>query len=116
MRKFRLEAGLTQDELARRAGMEQQALSALEKRDSKSSAFLGALAEALGKTPQELLGLPVAVESAAPPQENAAVRLGDLLELIRVFHETDAHGRDLMLASASAAAKRIQARQHATGN
>jgi transcriptional regulator with XRE-family HTH domain len=118
VRKYRLEAGLTQEELAKRAGMEQQALSALENRDSKSSAYLVQLAQALGKTTDELMGQPSPVEVAhttstdvLPPQ------LEDLLEVIRVMHETDQHGREMIMQSTRSAAKRVVRKgRRAAGN
>lgn len=63
VRKLREAAGLTQTQLADAAGMEQQALAAIEKRDSKSSSFLPNLAKALNVSTNELLGVQ---ESGSP--------------------------------------------------
>lgn len=57
VRKLREAARLTQTQLAELAGMDQQALAALEKRDSKSSSFAPALAKALNVSLNQLLGI-----------------------------------------------------------
>lgn len=65
--KLRREAlKITQSALAETVGMSQAALSALERRDSKTSEFLIEIAAALGASPTELLTGEVC---ASPPNE-----------------------------------------------
>ena len=64
VKKQRELLGLSQSELSARTGerVSQGAISALEKRDSKSSEFTAILAEALGVTVDSLLGKPFVVK------------------------------------------------------
>lgn len=55
IKKFREEYGLTQEQLAGAAGVSQGVVSAIERRDSKSSAHTNAFAKALGLTVDDLL-------------------------------------------------------------
>lgn len=70
VKKFREDAQLTQTQLADMAGMDQQALAALEKRDSKSSSFAASLAAALGISIDELMGV---APAANKPNKAGAV-------------------------------------------
>lgn len=65
--KARALRSLSVTELANRAGVDYQALAALEKRDSKSSTFVGVIAEALGLSVDDLLAGRVAISTAPPP-------------------------------------------------
>ncbi len=55
IKKWRKRLNLTQEAVAARANMSQAALSALERRDSKTSEFLSNIAAALGLSIAELL-------------------------------------------------------------
>lgn len=65
--KARALRGMTVADLAARTGVDYQALSALEKRDSKSSTFVGVIAEALGLSADDLLAGKIALNAPAPP-------------------------------------------------
>lgn len=105
VRKFRERAGLTQTQLAERAGMDQQALAALEKRDSKSSQFTPNLALALGVSIDRLLGTPQDELQKKEPDAGNLVRPEEILQLITLFSEATEDGRAHILRMARQAEK-----------
>jgi transcriptional regulator with XRE-family HTH domain len=113
LRKFRQEAELTQEELAKLSGVDQQVISAIEKRDSKSSGHAPALARALGKTVDELLGAP---PQAQPKPLPGQVKVADLVRLIELFGANDADGREAMFLAGETALKRVSRRKRAVGD
>jgi|GEM_PF-2936313 len=97
--------------------MDQPALSALEKRDSKSSSFTSALAAALGKTANELLG----TESKSDgedigPRDQNELKASDISELILCFGRADRRERELILNFARGAGGTSTDRSGATND
>lgn len=103
VKKFREAAGLSQTQLASRAGMDQPALAALEKRDSKSSKFIPALADALGKSVDELLGTDPGDGSARIPANY--VDADEIIQLIAMYRRSTQKGRRQILESARSTPK-----------
>jgi transcriptional regulator with XRE-family HTH domain len=104
VKKFREAAGLTQTQLAERVvGMTQQALGVLEKRDSKSSKFIPALADALGKSVDELLGTDRGDGSTRIPANY--IDAGVIIELIALYGRSTQKGRQQILESARSTPK-----------
>lgn len=97
---------MTQTELAGLAGMDQQALAALEKRDSKSSSFTPALARALGTSVADLLGEAEAPRIAAVPDASALINPDELSELVSLYCAATQYGRSQLLRSARNVEKR----------
>jgi transcriptional regulator with XRE-family HTH domain len=112
VKKFREEAGLTQTQLAELAGMDQQALAALEKRDSKSSSFTPALAKALKKPVEVLLGLPHEGPRAVPQQDEGLIDPDELSELIALYGGATTYGRMQLMRSA----RTVEKRQESSGS
>lgn len=101
VKKFREAAGLTQTQLAELAGMDQQALAALEKRDSRSSSFAPALARALCISIDELMGgSPQQARLQVLRQEVALIRPDELVELIQLYSDATPDGRRQMMIAA----------------
>lgn len=117
VKKFREEAGLTQTQLAELAGMDQQALAALEKRDSKSSSFAPALAKALEKPLEVLLGGAFEGPKAVPSTENEGlIDPEELSELIALYGSASTYGRKQLMRSARAVEKRRESRGAVAAN
>ena len=98
VKRLRIRAGLTQAELAELVGLDQAAISALERRDSRSSTYASALARALNTSTDELL----TGEIAEKPEEAevAMINPAELSELITHYTQATDIGRQQLLRAA----------------
>lgn len=118
VKKFREEAGLTQTQLGELAGMDQQALAALERRDSKSSSFAPALAKALGVSLDVLVGGEKAegLRAVVSADTDRLIEPDELSELIALYTGATRYGRQQLLRSARNVEKRPGSRASAAVN
>jgi transcriptional regulator with XRE-family HTH domain len=106
VKRLREAAGLTQTQLAELAHMDQQAVAALEKRDSKSSSFALALAHALGVSIDDLLGTgqPKTLRIVETPASTEMSTM-EVLQLIDLYGHSTKTGRDQIMRMARSAEK-----------
>jgi transcriptional regulator with XRE-family HTH domain len=115
LRKFRQDAELTQEQLAELSGVDQQVISAIETRNSKSSVYAPALAKALGKALDELVGSAPSLE-ILPSREKAVASVDDAIELLVLFEAASIEGRKTILDTARAAAESANGLWRRTAN
>lgn len=108
VKKYRIAAELTQTQLADAAGMDQQALAALERRDSSSSKFTTALAAALGKSVDDLLGNNEGNDSVRTIPDNY-VDATEITKLIAYYVQSTKKGR-MQIMEASELSEKLNSR------